>query len=120
MTHLHTSSTLVTPPAVVFAEEHPAGSFGEQEAQLRTVVACLAEMNRSTEADFLAITAKLTDFLSAARTISSVARSVTESILGDTGRSDCQALESVLGEAVQMQAQANAAIELKKVRDTST
>jgi hypothetical protein len=86
--------------------------------ELYSVVSQLSDLNRGTEADFLAIGNKLAGFLSAARVISSEIHGVTDSLLGETGNNTCQALLSVLNAGRQMARHAAATNELTKARDS--
>ena len=88
--------------------------------EIKTVVAELEHLNRSTEADFLAITDRLTHFLSAARIIAAETRALADSLSGQTGAGLCEALAAVVAEARRIQQQAAGADRLAEARDTVT
>jgi methyl-accepting chemotaxis protein len=69
---------------------------------LARVVEELRDMNRITEADFLAVGEKLMGFLSAARNIRSDISQLANYISGDSGQCACSALASVLHRSVEM------------------
>jgi hypothetical protein len=89
----------------------------EWVSQLRTVIEDLDRMSRSTEADFLAITEKLTGILAAARAISGQTREMAGSLAGDSGEGACQALMSVLEDARHMEQYAAAMNRFVGIRD---
>ena len=85
-------------------------------AEINAIVAQLEGVNRSSEADFLAITDRLTSFLSAARKIAAESRAIAEAVSGETGAGLCNALQSVLDDAGRIEKQAEVAQQLQKVR----
>jgi methyl-accepting chemotaxis protein len=68
----------------------------------------LDQLNRSTEADFLAIGGTLGALLSSAREISSEVSTMAEFISGERGQAACEALGSVLRRAREMRESAEA------------
>lgn len=62
----------------------------------------LDQLNRSTEADFLAIGGTLSGLLSSARQISSEVSTMAEFVSGEKGEAACEALGSVLRRACEM------------------
>ena len=69
---------------------------------LARVVEELRDMNRSTEADFLAVGEKLMGFLTAARNIRADISQLADYISGDSGERACSALASVLHRSIEM------------------
>lgn len=76
---------------------------------LARVVEDLRDMNRITEADFLAVGEKLMAFLSAARNIRTEISQLADSISGDSGERACSALASVLHRSTAMKDRAEEA-----------
>jgi hypothetical protein len=74
----------------------PGSSETSWAKRLRTVVADLEKLNRSTEQDFLTVGGKLIQFRSAAQQISSDMAVLNELISGESGRKACDALSSLL------------------------
>lgn len=82
------------------ADSQPAGSAWT--TAVADAEKDLNQLNRSTEADFLAIGGTLSGLLSSAREISSEVSAMAEFISGEKGRAACGALGSVLQRAREM------------------
>jgi len=79
----------------------------------------LEQMNRSTEAGFLAVGEKLSSFLTAARQVSTSASATAESISGEPGQRDADALTQVLEETAAIRRSAESATDLARLRDSA-
>src|SRR5690242_13275284 len=83
-----------------FAARRPATP--EWVLDVTGIIAELEEMNRVTEADFLAVGEKLMGILSAAREIRADFGRLAELISGEHAESECNALTTVFGRATEM------------------
>jgi methyl-accepting chemotaxis protein len=86
--------------------------------ELQASASKLEAMNGSTEQDFLTIANKLAGFRSAAKNISSLARSLSESIGDRRGAGACQFLVELRDAAQRMATHVNPAAELERIRDS--
>ncbi len=93
-----------------------AASVSNQSNKLQAAVSELAQVNHSTEADFLAIGAKLSSFVAAARGISTAAKAIEESFSGGRGRDLSLALSAVTQGSAERERDAAAARDLGGMR----
>jgi uncharacterized protein YicC (UPF0701 family) len=73
---------------------------------VHAVLAALGNLNRTTEADFLAVGSKLISFLSAARQLHADLAGLTALVSGEQAQQACDALLAVRGYALEMQRRA--------------
>ena len=88
--------------------------------ELRASASDLEGMNGATERDFLAITEKLAGFRSAARTISSAAQELSDTIGDQKGAGACQFLLELRDAATRIARHVNPAAELERIRGSVT
>lgn len=102
---------------------HPSAGRRAEEAgwvaDVARAAGDLEEMNRSTEAGFLAVGEKLSSFLTAARQVSTSASATADRISGEQGQRDADALTRVLEETSAMRKSAESVTDLARLRDSA-
>ncbi len=101
----------------------PAGGRREEAAGWRSevgrAIGDLQQMNRRTEAGFLAVGTKLSGFLAAARRVSESATATAERVSGEQGKRDEDSLARVLEATAAMRKGAGSAAGLARLRDSA-
>jgi hypothetical protein len=95
------------------------GKEGGWLGDVSRAVGDLEEVNRSTEAGFLAVGEKLSGFLRTARQVSASATATAERLSGEQAQRDAGVLKRVLEETARMQRSAESATGLARVLDSA-